>query len=94
METAVKVAPYLKRCCLEGQMDYTLVDKAIKYRCEKLQFFKPYFNDEMIKKAKQNNIRCNIFWSDDPKEASEFLDRGIDTILTNNLYLVQKSLKA
>ena len=93
METALKVAPHLKRCCLDGQLDYTLVDKAIKYKCDKLQFFKPYFNDEMIKKAKDNGIICNIFWSDDPKEALGFLDRGIDTILTNNLHLVQQGLK-
>lgn len=93
METALKVAPHLKRCCLDGQLDYTLVDKAIKYKCDKLQFFKPYFNDEMIKKAKDNGIICNIFWSDDPKEASGFLDRGIDTILTNNLHLVQQGIK-
>ena len=94
METSLKIAPHLKRCCLDGQLDFTLVDKAIKYGCYKLQLFKPYFNNEMIKKAKDNNIRCNIFWSDDPQEASAFLDMGIDTILTNNLLIVKQAFKA
>ncbi|MFA5522740.1 MAG: glycerophosphodiester phosphodiesterase family protein [Tissierellales bacterium] len=93
METALKIAPHLKRCCLDGQRDYSLVDNAIKYKCHKLQFFKPFFNQEMIDKAKKNNIICNIFYADDPKEALDYLDMGIDTVLTNNFFLVQKYLK-
>ena len=46
----------------------------------------------MIDQAHANNIKCNIFWSDDPKEACEFLDMGIDTILTNNLHLMKNGL--
>ena len=60
------------------------MDNAIKYKCEKLQFVKPYINREMIEKAHANGIRCNVFWSDDPAEAVEFLDLGVDTILTNH----------
>ena len=32
----------------------------------------------------ENGIVCNVFWSDDLKETNDFLDMGIDVILTNN----------
>jgi len=92
LQTARKIAPHLSRCCLAGQQDYSIVDKAIQFGCKKLQFYKPYFTQEMIDQAHANNIKCNIFWSDDPKEACEFLDMGIDTILTNNLHLMKNGL--
>ena len=60
------------------------VEREIKYVCKKVQLFKPYFNREMIDKAHDNGLICNVFWSDDAKEAKEFLDMGIDVILTND----------
>jgi hypothetical protein len=44
----------------------------------------------MIKKAHENGIRCNVFWSDDPAETKEFLDLGIDTILTNDYNMISQ----
>jgi glycerophosphoryl diester phosphodiesterase len=42
----------------------------------------------MIDKAHHNGIVCNVFWSDDEKETKEFLDMGIDTILTNDYNII------
>ena len=61
-----------------------IVDRAVEYRCCKVQLYKPYFNQEMIDKAHSYGILCNVFWSDDPAEAAQFFDMGIDTILTND----------
>ena len=47
-----------------------------------------YFNKEMIDKAHENGIRCNVFWSDDPEETKKFIDMGIDTILTNDYNII------
>ena len=47
----------------------------------------------MVKKAHENGIICNVFWSDDPAEAREFLNMGIDTILINDYLLVSQILK-
>lgn len=33
--TAIKLAPEIPRCCLDGQGNYTLIDNAIKYKCQK-----------------------------------------------------------
>ena len=59
----------------------------------KVQLFKPYFNREMIDKAHQNGIICNVFWSDDPKETKEFLEMGIDTILTNDYNRIAQAVE-
>ena len=73
------------RCCMgAGVRAWEIVDRAISIGAEKVQLFKPYFNQEMIDKAHAHGIRCNVFWSDDPEEARRFLDMGVDTILTND----------
>ena len=72
---------------------YEIVDRAIEFGCEKVQLFKPYFNKEMIDKAHENGIICNVFFSDDVNETKEFLDSGIDTILTNDFNLVSQAVK-
>ncbi len=71
-----------------------IVDRAIQFGCEKVQLYKPYFNQEMIDKAHQHGIICNVFWSDDPDEAKEFLEMGIDTILTNDYHTVSQAVKS
>ena len=38
----------------------------------------------MIDKAHKHGIICNVFYSDDPEETKQFLDMGIDVILTND----------
>ena len=48
----------------------------------------------MIDKAHSNGIICNMFWSDDEKETQEFLDMGIDTILTNDYLKISQIVKA
>ena len=72
---------------------WEIVDRAIELNCEKVQLFKPYFNQEMIDKAHKNGIICNVFWSDDPEETKEFLNMGIDTILTNDYNLISQNVK-
>lgn len=86
-------APNLPVCVGAGGGAWEIVDRAIALGAEKVQLFKPYFNQEMIDKAKANGIICNVFWSDDPEEAKKFLDMGIDTILTNDYNLVSQILK-
>ena len=42
----------------------------------------------MIDRAHENGIRCNVFWSNRPEETKQFLEKGIDTILTNDYHRV------
>ena len=57
-----------------------------------MPYFK-YFSPEMIKKAHENGIRCNLFYSDDPDEAIKYLEMGIDTILTNDYLKIANAVK-
>ena len=73
---------------------WEIVERAIELGCEKVQFYKPYFNKEMVDKAHAHGIVCNVFWSDTPDEAEELLDMGMDTILTNNFGIVYQVVKS
>ena len=84
LERLQKEYPHIPRCCGAGNGAWQIVERAIKYDCKKLQLYKGYFNKEMVDKAKANGIITNVFWSDDADETKEFLDMGIDCILTND----------
>ena len=72
---------------------WAIVDRAIELGVKKVQLFKPYFNQEMIDKAHEHGIKCNVFWSDDTEETKQFWEMGIDTILTNDYNLISKVMK-
>ena len=93
LKLAKKVAPDITCCVGGGDDPWGIVDRAIKYSCEKVQLFKPYFNQEMIDKAHANGIVCNVFWSDDEKEAETFVNMGIDTILTNDYNIISQAVE-
>lgn len=88
LERLQREYPDITRCCGAGKDKWGIVDRAIKYGCKKVQLFKPYFDRKMIDKAHENGIICNVFWSDDQKETEEFLDMGIDVILTNDYHRI------
>ena len=77
----------------DGNKDkMSMVDRALKLGIKKIQLFKPYFDENTVKRAKENGIICNVFWSDDPEEAQKFLDMGIDTILSNDYLRVSSAV--
>lgn len=81
------------RCCVgwDGNKDpMSMVDRAIELGAYKVQLFKPYFNEETVKKAHAHGIYCNVFWSDDPEETKRFREMGIDTILTNDYNMISQ----
>lgn len=70
-----------------------MVDRAIRLGARKIQLYKPWFNQETVEKAYEHGILCNVFWSDDVQKAKNFLDIGIDTILTNDYRRISLLLK-
>lgn len=90
LELCQRTVPDIGRCVGAGNGPYELVERAIKYECKRIQLFKGRFTPDMIEKAHEKGIVCNVFWADDPKEAEEFLDMGIDVILSNDYYSVAR----
>lgn len=72
---------------------WEIVERAIEFGCEKVQIFRDYFKPEMIEKAHAHGIICNMFGTDDPKEAAGFVALGIDTVLTNDYLRVSAAVK-
>ena len=95
IEKAQKYAPEIP-CCVgwDGNEDkMSMVERAIALGAPKIQLFKPYFNAETVKRAHENGILCNVFWSDDPEEALAYFDMGIDTVLTNDYLRIYNAVK-
>ena len=84
MEAALAHAPGITRCCNAGNKDFTIVKQALHYKAQKLQFYVPFLSQELVDEARAHGIRCNVFFTDDPQQAREFFEMGIDTVLTNN----------
>ena len=88
-----RLAPHICRCQgAAAHEPWKIVDSAIENGCQKVQLFKPYFNQEMINKAHQHGIICNVFYADEIDEAKKYLEMGIDTILTNDYNRISSAI--
>ena len=63
---------------------WAIVDRAIELGAQKVQLFRPFFNRDMVEKAHAHGIICNVFYADTPEDAREYLDMGIDCLLSND----------
>ena len=95
-EAAIEAAPEIARCMgSEPDMaELKIVERAIRYGCRKVQFFKACYSKELIDQAHENNIMCNYFYTDEPQRTLELLDMGMDTILTNSYFQVAQARDA
>ncbi|MBO7214579.1 MAG: hypothetical protein J6V66_03675 [Clostridia bacterium] len=71
----------------------SMIDRALELGAYKVQLFKPYFNQEMVDRAKANGILCNVFYADTVEEAREYLNMGIDCVLTNDYLTIYEGVK-
>ncbi|MBQ0125529.1 MAG: hypothetical protein KBS59_04305, partial [Clostridiales bacterium] len=90
LEEFHRIAPDICRC--KGYNGQNYVDDAIALGCEKVQLFKPYFDEATVKKAHDAGVLCNVFFADDVDEAKRYIDMGIDTILTNDYLKIKNGL--
>lgn len=86
--------PFIRLCVEHDETNpCTVVDRAIALKAEKVQLYKPYFNQETIDKAHANGIRCNVVYADEVDEARRFLKMGIDCVLTNDYLTVYNGVQ-
>ncbi len=75
------------------ERNWAIVDRAIELGVERLQFYKPYYNQEMVDKAHAHGIICNVCWSNTREETQKFIEMGMDVILTDEFKRVQNWVK-
>ena len=68
---------------------YSIVDKAIEIGVHKVQLWTTHLTKEMIDKAHEHGIKCNLFYTDNPEDARKYFKMGIDTILTNDFFPIK-----
>ena len=95
IKRVMEYAPDIKVCVgWDGNKDpMSIVDRAIKLGAYKVQLFKPYFNEETVKKAHEHGILCNVFYADDADEARKYFEMGIETVLTNDYLSIYNAVK-
>ena len=96
IKKVMKYAPDLCVCVgWDGNKEpLSIVERAITLGAQKVQLFKPYFNQESIDLAHRHGIICNVFWADDIEEAISYRNMGIDCILTNDYLTIKNALSA
>jgi glycerophosphoryl diester phosphodiesterase len=83
LEAAIEYAPEIPRACLANQGDPDAsIDTAARTACQRIQFGR-HVTAEQIRRARDLDLICNLFWSDDPQEGMAYARQGIDVILTN-----------
>ncbi len=84
LRTAMDSAPEVPRACLHAtEHPHEQLRIARKYGCRRVQFERHHVTPDDICRAHDANLTCNLFWSDDAKDATGYVHSGIDVILTN-----------
>lgn len=91
------IAPEIRRCvgwAHEKEDVLAMPKRAVRIGAEKIQLFKPWFDQSSVDYAHEHGILCNVFYADDPDEAVKYIDMGIDCILTNDYLNISNAVRA
>jgi glycerophosphoryl diester phosphodiesterase len=86
LEAALSLSPDVSLDCLadQGNPD-NMMRIAKKYDCQRVQFYRQ-ISTRHIAQAAEAGIISNLFYSDEYSEAMEYVDQGIDVVLTNKTH--------
>ena len=83
LQIASAYAPELPRDCLaDFENPFLQIKTAEKYACRRIQTGQ-HVTAEHTRAARAAGLICNMFWSDDAREALDYVNKGIQVILTN-----------
>ena len=89
-----ELLPLASYCQGAGRGNEKMVEEAIENGFDKVQFVGWHpFTQEMIDRAHAHGLKCNFCQADDEKTARMLIDMGIDTVMTNDFYLIRESIK-
>lgn len=83
-----RVAPEVHRTAIQLPGDEIgIYEMAEKYRCSGVQFWLGMFDEELIRRLHEKNIRCNLYYADNDENYAKYFAMGVDTLLTNRMDL-------
>jgi len=83
LDTAKDYDPDIERACLAGQaVPSSQIGLAKQFDCRRIQFCRQV-QVEDIRRAHEQGIICNMFYSDEADDAAEYVRMGVDVLLTN-----------
>ena len=88
-----ELAPDLPRCVGAGNAPFEQVERALRLGCQKIQLFEDKFTPDMIRRAHENGLRVTAFYADTPERAREYLELGVDTVLTNDYWRIARTVR-
>ena len=95
LEAALRICPHIPRCLIQGRKD-TDLDKVFATAhdlwCERIQFFKGYYQEQDIQTCLEHGFIPNLYWADEPLEAERAFRSGVIGLLTNDIGPIRKHL--
>jgi len=83
LEVALNYAPEIPRACLAAQNEpHRMIRVAEELACTRVQFSRNA-TGEALRYARDLGLICNLFWSDELTDAQEYVEMGVDVVLTN-----------
>jgi|ETNmetMinimDraft_30_1059905.scaffolds.fasta_scaffold16979_2 glycerophosphoryl diester phosphodiesterase len=90
LEVAIDYAPEIPRACLAAQHEPNrMIMVAEALACTRVQFGRNA-TDDALRRARDLELICNLFWSDELTDAQRYVKMGIDVVLTNAAHKLLK----
>lgn len=95
IEAVRNYSPDIEICYTPKMMDRAKVESlemCAKMGCRFVQPVRGYICEETFATCRRLGLRANVFYSDEPEEAREFMAMGADSLLTNKIELMTAEL--
>lgn len=95
LAAALETCPHIPRCFIQGRKDTDMgkvFQIAQELRCERIQFFKGYYEVQDLQACLDLGFITNLYWADEPGEAEQGFENGVIGLLTNEIGLLRKHL--
>lgn len=94
LRAALEVCPHIPRCLVQAPNDTIeyLIQTASTLSCERIQFFKGYYETSDLLSCLEKGIIPNLYWADEPVEAEEAIKSGVLGLLTNDIGPIRQHL--
>lgn len=94
LEWMERIMPNIPRAAIQLPKDnFAIMDAVKKYGCSRVQFWKGMFDQRLVDEMHENQVICNMYHADDSAEMKQYLDMGIDVILTNRMDIARRHFK-